>query len=74
MDGPAPAPREERALLPLLALAGLVLPGPRLPSVRAALLARLGRVEEARDSFEEALALCGNAAEAEHLAGRLADL
>ena len=56
------------------ALAGLVLPGHRLPSVRAALLARLGRVEEARDSFEEALALCGNAAEAEHLAGRLADL
>ena len=56
------------------ALAGLVLPGHRLPSVRAALLAGLGRVEEARDAYEEALALCGNAAEAEHLAGRLADL
>jgi len=55
-------------------LTGLVLPGHRLPSVRATLLARLGRVEEARDAFEEALALCGNAAEAEHLAGRLADL
>ncbi len=55
-------------------LAGLVLPGHRLPSVRAALLARVGRVEEARDAYEEALALCGNAAEAEHLAGRLADL
>ena len=56
------------------ALAGVVLPGHRLPSVRAALLVRLGRTDAARDAFEEALALCGNAAEAEHLAGRLADL
>ena len=44
------------------------------PVVRAALLVRLGRTDAARDAFEEALALCGNAAEAEHLAGRLADL
>ena len=57
----------------LAALDGLVLPGHRLPAVRATLLARAGRHEEAVDAYDEALAGCGNAAEAAHLADRRAE-
>jgi RNA polymerase sigma-70 factor (ECF subfamily) len=42
----------------------------RLPGVRAELLARLGRVDEARAAFDDALALGGNGAEAAHLRRR----
>ena len=45
-------------------------PGHRLPAARAELLARLGRMAEARTAYDAALALCGNAAEADHLRRR----
>ena len=56
--------------LPLLD--GLELPGHRLPTVRAELLARAGRTEEALTAYDAALAACGNAAEQAHLAHRRA--
>lgn len=54
----------------LAALDGLVLPGHRLPAVRATLLARAGRRAEALDAFDQALDLCSNDAESAHLAER----
>ncbi|GAA1531519.1 RNA polymerase sigma factor [Nocardioides humi] len=60
-DGPAAG---------LAALDGVALPGHRLPAVRAELLARLGRPEEARLAYDTALAQCGNEAEAAHLRER----
>ena len=57
----------------LALLAGLELPGNhRLPAVRAELLMRAGRREEAAAAFTAALALCGNAVERQFLADRLA--
>lgn len=61
----------EGPLAGLALLDGLGLPGShRLPSVRAELLARAGRDDEARASYDEALALCGNEVERQHLAAR----
>ncbi len=58
-----------------LALLGdLDLPGHRVPATRAELLARAGRVEEARAAYDDALARCGNEAEAAHLRERRAAL
>ncbi|KAB2812020.1 RNA polymerase subunit sigma-24 [Pimelobacter simplex] len=54
----------------LAALAGVALPGHRLPSVRAELLARLERWDEARLAYDTALALCRNDAESAHLRAR----
>lgn len=54
----------------LAALAGVALPGHRLPSVRAELLARLERWDEARLAYDTALALCRNEAEAAYLRAR----
>lgn len=55
----------------LAILDGLDLPGHRLPGVRAELLARCGRVDEARESYDEAVTRCDNLAERRHLvAGR----
>ncbi len=55
----------------LAVLDGVDLPGNhRLPAARAELLARAGRAREARAAYDEALALCGNAVERRHLAGR----
>ncbi|MBU2695935.1 RNA polymerase sigma factor [Pimelobacter sp. 30-1] len=54
----------------LAALTGVALPGHRLPAVRAELLVRLGRAEEARVAFDTALALCRNEAESAHLRAR----
>lgn len=55
----------------LAVLEGLDLPGNhRLPAARAELLARAGRVAEARTAYDEALALCGNAAEQRFLTAR----
>lgn len=54
----------------LAALAGVALPGHRLPSVRAELLVRLERREEARIAYDTALALCRNEAESAHLRDR----
>jgi predicted RNA polymerase sigma factor len=51
-------------------LAGLELPGHRLPGVRAELLLRAGRYDEARRSFDVALSRCENEAEARHLRSR----
>jgi RNA polymerase sigma factor (sigma-70 family) len=45
-----------------------------LPAIRADLLRRLGRVEEAAVAYRRALALTGNDAERAFLAGRLAEL
>jgi RNA polymerase sigma-70 factor (ECF subfamily) len=53
-------------------LAGLELPGHRLPAVRAELLARAGRHAEARTAYDAAIAVCDNAAERTHLIHRRA--
>ena len=45
-----------------------------LPAARADFLRRLGRVGEARDAYEEALLLTGNAVERDFLAARLQQL
>jgi RNA polymerase sigma-70 factor (ECF subfamily) len=45
-----------------------------LPAARADLLRRLGRRDEARDAYEEALLLTGNAVERRFLAGRLREV
>jgi RNA polymerase sigma-70 factor (ECF subfamily) len=45
-----------------------------LPAARAAFLAELGRIAEARDAYEEAILLTGNAVEREFLAARLAEV
>ncbi|MEZ5091240.1 RNA polymerase sigma factor [Nocardioides sp.] len=58
----------------LALLADLDLPGHRLPATRAELLARAGRVAEARSAYDDALARCDNEAEATHLRGRRAAL
>ncbi|HET6154343.1 MAG TPA: DUF6596 domain-containing protein [Marmoricola sp.] len=60
---------------PLAALAlldDLTLPGHRLPGVRAELLYRAGRIDEAREQLTTALTLIGNNAERRHLEARLA--
>jgi RNA polymerase sigma-70 factor (ECF subfamily) len=51
-------------------LAGLSLPGHRLPAARAELLARAGEPEAARASYDEAIGRCANAAERAHLEER----
>jgi RNA polymerase sigma factor (sigma-70 family) len=59
---------------PLAALAlldGLELPGHRLPGVRAELLHRAGRIDEAREQLTLALTLIDNDAERRHLSRRL---
>ena len=53
---------------------GLDLPGHRLPGVRAELLARAGRKDEARASYDVAVERCGNEAERQHLEERRAAL
>jgi RNA polymerase sigma-70 factor (ECF subfamily) len=55
-------------------LEGLSLPGHRLPATRAELLARAGEAEAARTAYDEAIAVCGNAAERAHLEERRARL
>lgn len=54
----------------LSVLDGLTLPGHRLPATRAELLARLGRLDEARTAYDEAVGRCGNLAERAHLIER----
>jgi RNA polymerase sigma-70 factor (ECF subfamily) len=56
------------------ALAGVALPGHRLPAARAELLARLGETDAARAAYDQAVALCGNDAERAHLVRRRAAL
>ena len=51
-------------------LDGLVLPGHRLPAVRAELLARAGELEAARTAYDEAIGRCANLAERAHLIER----
>ena len=58
----------------LALLADLDLPGHRLPATRAELLARAGRVAEARSAYDDARARCDNEAEATHLRSRRAAL
>ena len=55
-------------------LSGLTLAGHRLPATRAELLARLGRLDEARTAYDEAIGRCGNLAERAHLIERRAQL
>lgn len=58
----------------LALLDGLVLVGHRLPATRAELLARAGRLDEARTSYDEAIGRCPNLAEKAHLIERRARL
>jgi RNA polymerase sigma factor (sigma-70 family) len=51
-------------------LDGVDLPGHRLPGVRAELLLRSGRYDEARDAFDLALSRCDNEAELRHFRTR----
>ncbi len=55
-------------------LDGLVLATHRLPAVRAELLARAGRLDEARAAYDEAIGRCTNLAEKAQLLQRRADL
>ena len=55
-------------------LEGLEMPGHRLPAARAELQARAGLTDQARSSFDEAIALCDNDAELAHLRERQATL
>jgi RNA polymerase sigma factor (sigma-70 family) len=56
----------------LALLDGLVLPGHRLPATRAELLARAGRLDDARTAYDEAIGRCANLAERAHLIERRA--
>ena len=58
----------------LALLDGLDLPGHRLPATRAELLARAGRLAEARTSYDEAIGRCTNLAERAHLIERRSTL
>jgi RNA polymerase sigma-70 factor (ECF subfamily) len=61
----------------LAALDGLTdddLPGHRLPAARADLLARAGRLDEARTAYDSAIGLCANEAERSHLEERRAGI
>ncbi|MEP9363584.1 DUF6596 domain-containing protein [Nocardioides sp. CN2-186] len=58
----------------LALLDGLSLPGHRLPAARAELLARAGRLDDARTSYDEAIGRCANLAERAHLIERRAQL
>lgn len=78
---PSPAARVARAVAVaearspeagLLALEDLEVPGShRLAAVRAELLSRAGRTQEARTAYQEAIGLCRNEKELEHLRERL---
>ena len=57
----------------LEALEGVALRGHRLPAVRAELLARAGRRDEALEAYDAAIAVCANEAERAHLRRRRAD-
>ena len=65
---------------PAAALAMIEPLGEQLPGyfyffgVKGALLKELGRVEDAREAFERALALCNTAAEAEHIKMQIGQL
>ncbi|GAA2137185.1 RNA polymerase sigma factor [Nocardioides koreensis] len=58
----------------LALLDGVVLAGHRLPAARAELLARAGRLDEARTSYDEAIGRSTNLAEKAHLIERRARL
>ena len=77
---PSPAVRVARAVAVaeaegpkagLALLDGLDVPGHRLPAVRGELLARAGDHEAAREQIGQAVALCDNEIERNHLASRL---
>ena len=56
----------------LAAMAGVALPGHRLPAARAELLSRTSELSAALESYDAAIALCGNEAERMHLVERRA--
>lgn len=59
----------------LAALKPVAVPGSHRPAaVRAELLVRSGRLEQARAAYEEAISLCRNETELTYLRGRLAEL
>ena len=70
VDGPVVA----LAAIDALVADGRLACYPYLPAVRADLLERLGRTAEAAAAYGEALALTDNAAEQEHLRGRITAL
>ncbi len=81
---PSPAARLARAVAVaeasgpasgLEALDGIDIPGSHRPaSVRAELLVRLGRADDARSAYDEAIELCRNEAELAHLIDRRTSL
>lgn len=81
---PSPAARVARAVAVaeasgpeagLAALEGVRMPDSHRPfAVAAELLARAGRIAEARESYQQALTRCRNETESEHLRGRLSAL
>ncbi|HEX4250088.1 MAG TPA: sigma-70 family RNA polymerase sigma factor [Pseudonocardia sp.] len=72
--GFAQGPGRGLAALDALATEPQLATYPYLPSARAQFLTRLGRTEEARTSYAEAILLTENAAERAFLADRLAEL
>jgi RNA polymerase sigma-70 factor (ECF subfamily) len=70
----AEASGPEMGLALLDDLDGALPDGHRLPAVRAELLVRAGRANEAAGAFELAIARCGNAVERAHLERRRAEL
>lgn len=72
--GMADGPAAGLALADALALGGKLAGYHWLPSVRADLLAKLGRVEEARREFEQAAAMTANSRERELLLERVRSL
>ena len=72
--GMAAGPAAGLAALDRLAAEPVLASYPYLPAARADFLRRLGRTEEARTAYEEALLLTENEVERDFLAGRLATL
>jgi RNA polymerase sigma factor (sigma-70 family) len=72
--GFADGPQAGLDLLDLLGAEPALAAYPYLPAARADLLRRLGRTEEARTAYQEALLLTENAVERDFLAGRLSCL
>ena len=72
--GFAHGPERGLAAIDALAIEPQLASYPYLPSARARFLSRLGRTEEARTGYTEAILLTENAAERDFLADRLAEL
>ncbi|TNC43580.1 hypothetical protein [Mumia zhuanghuii] len=72
--GFAEGPERGLAVADAVAAAPALAAYPQVPAVRADLLARLGRATEAREAYEKAAALSGNAREREVYSAKAAAL